>query len=1169
MTKPFPLIFSSIFLGTSLHADVLFDFTSSNVRPDNNPYTIEVKSLDGNPPSVATADTSGDLPTLTGSFSLGDAGDGSFTITLDGRNNDTSNWDADTWTGGNPHPVRGNNTGLGISDAAGNASVDGGEAILWSFDLTSLNLDPGESLVMTALNLNTSNAQFWQLTGTPGNAGAGTLVATGNLWNGNIQISHGDAFALTGTGRFREVTLEIINTGPADTPTNLTASAAVDSVQLDWDDDTSGNLDFFTIYRSTTSPVTTASDVLSTVTSSDFIDTTAEIGTSYFYAVSATSGFGAETNLSNESSAAALPPSPLQHLDATITGSVNGNPVTAWADQSGNNNDASAATGTVNYPSSSQSASGLSGLDFGPARSSLELFDANASDTWLDQSSNADGFSVMLAFKCDDLVPGQFNDLLGNSTDSTTGFQLGYTSAGQIQASLGGQVISTAGNSVAPGDTIVIAFQYDADSETYELWETVNFQSVTGPLAKTDFSTANPVTLGSIDNLLQFLHGIVGEVKVFDTALSPELFKEEREKLLHRWISPPNVIVILTDDMAWYDTPVRMDDRMLNSAQEIMRRLQDPANPGQPYYWHMQQLADQGMLFRNAYSGAPQCTPTRANLQTGQTTARNRVGVFLGSSGRGVEFDERSEFDNFPLTPNGIILPFPETMVTIPEALSPMGYQCAHYGKWHLGSDPAVEGYIESDGSTDNSEGETYPSSDQQIPADIADPKRINEMTDKAIAFMTSQQNGGKPFYIQLSHYAVHNPWECYPSSRALFQNDVDVLAFNNGETDVTELNRKRDPAAFFGMLYDLDQSIGRLMQEIDNLGITDKTYIVFKSDNGYRRFNTQNFSQPYYGAKWFLWQGGLRVPMIVKGPGIPSGQVSTANVATYDLLPTFFDWAGGTPANLNGIDGLSLKNHLEGDPPTTDLLDRSLYFHYPHYRSSHPFSAIVKGNYKLIHTYDGTTRTDISVSNPNLLFDLASDPGEVHNINTTPNDNPTAAALWSELDAYLDSVNAWRPRDNSANYLNDSGADYENSSDYDDRLRYSPFEGSRGAGTSPIDYWFESWGVDIGGDLDDYDLDGVANILEYALGRNPIFAEGPVSLPTLEFSGGAWRYTFPVRYAPGELTYTVSTSTDLDEWITLTNPSLTLTQTGSDFDWTQATLPTEERCFVRLDVRR
>ncbi|MEM7791077.1 MAG: sulfatase-like hydrolase/transferase [Verrucomicrobiota bacterium] len=1155
----------------TLSAQVEFVFNATNIRPDANPYNITISNLGNQPPSVATTDSSGDTPAPNGLFTAGDSGDGSIIITFDGRSDDSLEWNSNTWSGGTPFLIRGNNSGLGITDSAGQSAVDEGEAIIFSFDLSTLTLDAGESVILSGATFSSSSSQLWQLTGTPGSANAGTLVGTGASWTGQIDVSDGSTFALANDGRVRTITLDILLNAVVEQPANLVATGAFGRVELEWDDDTSGGLDFYSVYRSTTSPVDTSGTPLATNSSSNYSDVTAEVGVSYYYAVTATSLLGVESSPSNEALATALG-NPLQFLDATDANTITGNPVTAWLDSSTNGNDAAAGQGSVLFPSASLSESGLAGIDLGSGFNSLQLFDSSSSDTWLDFSSSNTGFSLIFAFKCDELVPGIFNYLVGNSIDGSSGFQIGYTSAGQLEARLGSQTLTSPGDLIVPGETILVALNYDAGTGQLELWDSLSYTSTVATVTAADFSTANPVTLGGISGATNsYVNGIIGDLKIFDSGLSANLFKQEREKLLHQWKRFPNIIMVLTDDMAWYDTPVRMDDRMLNSAQEIMRRLEDPQNPGQPYYWYHQQIADQGFIFRNAYSSAPQCTPTRANLQTGQSTARNRVGVFLGGSGRGVEFDTRNRFNNYPMIPNGIALPFAETVKTIPEVLSPFGYESAHYGKWHLGADPSVEGYLESDGNTDNDQGDTFPSGDQQIPDDIEDPKRINELTDKTIAFMTTRQAAGKPFYIQISHYAVHTPWECYPSSRALFQSDPDILAFNDNETDVTELRRKSDPAVFFGMIYDLDQSLGRLMQEIENLGLTDETYIVFKSDNNYRRFNTQNFSQPYFGDKWLLWEGGIRVPMIAKGPGIPAGSISTANVTTYDLLPTFVDWAGGDPGLLTNIDGVSLESLLEGQTPSADFLNRSIYFHYPHYRNSNPFSAIVKGRYKLIHTWDGTIRTDISMSNPNMLFDLSVDPGETNNINTTPNDSALAASLWADLEGYLTSVNAWTPLDNSAAYLADNASDYESDNEYSDRIRYAPFEGARGTGTSQVDYWFDSWGVDIGADSADYDFDGLSNLLEYALGRNPTFAESPEAggLPTLEFINNSWSFSFFQRVFEGGLNYTVETSPDLSTWTDVLEEDLQVMQSGSDFDWVETILPDGDKRFIRLSVER
>jgi arylsulfatase A-like enzyme len=169
---------------------------------------------------------------------------------------------------------------------------------------------------------------------------------------------------------------------------------------------------------------------------------------------------------------------------------------------------------------------------------------------------------------------------------------------------------------------------------------------------------------------------------------------------------------------------------------------------------------------------------------------------------------------------------------------------------------------------------------------------------------------------------------------------------------------------------------------------------------------------------------------MIVRGPGIPAGSVFRGNVVNYDFLPTFVAWAGGDPSALKDIDGISLAPYLAGKEPDEAFLNRRLYFHYPHYRSSMPHSAIVAGSRKVIHFYE---RPDIP-----MLFDLAKDPGEVRNIATAHPDEHRK--LHGEMMAYFKKVGARIPKPNPA----PDPAAYKQAKEYEKRVLWGPFEGSR-----------------------------------------------------------------------------------------------------------------------------
>lgn len=490
----------------------------------------------------------------------------------------------------------------------------------------------------------------------------------------------------------------------------------------------------------------------------------------------------------------------------------------------------------------------------------------------------------------------------------------------------------------------------------------------------------------------------------------------------------PNIVLVYIDDWAWYGSPVAMDGSMGNSRMPV---LQMP---------NVEKLAGQGMKFSNAY-GSPQCAPARVCIQTGQSSPHNGYTVVLGKI-KDDYYDMRATYQKMPLVPNVSDTELDTTAVTIPKALTPLGYASAHFGKWHMYSDPADAGYAAHDGKTTNNEGNTLKAGlkkgekqPAQLPKDISDPKLMFSITERAMGFMEKQVKAGKPFYCQISHYAMHSGRECLDKTREKYLKHPLVKAWykQHGE-DPDTIQRKKCPANWLAMGEDLDGRIGAVLDKIKALGIEDNTYVIVVSDNGYRHEELQldsKMKQPLHGRKWWVWQGGIRVPMIVKGPGIKGGSVFKGNVVNYDFLPTFFDWAGGDPKQLKDIDGISLVDYMAGrKKPDEAFLNRNLYFHYPHYRESVPHSAIVSGSSKVIHFYE---RPDIP-----MLFDLSKDPGEVSNI---AKKNPeTHKRLFGEMMGYLKEIGARFPKKNPdydpAAYRQDKNTEY--------RIKWGPFEGRR-----------------------------------------------------------------------------------------------------------------------------
>ncbi len=488
----------------------------------------------------------------------------------------------------------------------------------------------------------------------------------------------------------------------------------------------------------------------------------------------------------------------------------------------------------------------------------------------------------------------------------------------------------------------------------------------------------------------------------------------------------PNIVLLYIDDWAWNGSPVAMHPEMPNSKMPI---VQMP---------NIERLARQGMRFTNAY-GSPQCSPARACVLTGQTSARNGFTVFMNPRGNAY-YDTSKQYEGFKVVAciaNKSV--DPATTFGIPKALLPMGYVSAHVGKWHMRSDPGDHGYAVHDGDTNNNPGNTMRAGlgkDDEKPkrlteANMKDPKLMFSITEKGIQFMEDQVKAGKPFYLQISHYAMHEGRECKVATREKYVNHPYVQAWYklHGKTAKT-VRRKEDPAVWLGMADDLDGRIGAVLDKIDALGIADNTYVIMTADNGYRHAFLPGLTQPLHARKWWVWEGGIRVPMIVKGPGITPGSTFTGNVVNYDFLPTFVEWAGGEPNSLKNIDGLSLAAYLAGREPDNTFLNRNLYFHYPHYRSTMPHTAVISGQHKLMHFWE---YPDIP-----MLFDLSKDIGEVRNIAEQHPD--VHQKLFGDMMTYLKEVGGRIPKANP----NFDPEKYRAAKNYWDRLDWGPFKGNR-----------------------------------------------------------------------------------------------------------------------------
>lgn len=396
-------------------------------------------------------------------------------------------------------------------------------------------------------------------------------------------------------------------------------------------------------------------------------------------------------------------------------------------------------------------------------------------------------------------------------------------------------------------------------------------------------------------------------------------------------------------------------------------------------------LASQGMKFSNAYAACPVCSPTRASIMTGQYPARLHITDYIPGN----------PFPHAKLkTPDwSKQLPLEET--TIAEMLDEAGYVSGHFGKWHLDVKndadyaPGRPGVPETQGFEDvlvTAKPESRETAEAGGDPDY-DAHHARAITDRAIAFMKAHQD--RPFFCYVAHNLVHRPEMEYGAAVVKYARKPEAC------------NDMGNNPVLGAMVETLDVQVGRVMETLDELGLADNTVVVFFSDNGdlYGREGLK----PLYGAKADLYEGGIRMPLIVRWPGVVKpGSESDAMMCSIDFFPTFAEMAG-VAVNDARVDGVSILPALED---VTGMRRDALYWHYPHYHTLGigPSGAIREGRYKLIEWFEK------SIDGPQTegaleLFDLENDPGERHNLVSEMPEK--TLELYEKLRAWRKSVSA------------------------------------------------------------------------------------------------------------------------------------------------------------------
>ena len=426
----------------------------------------------------------------------------------------------------------------------------------------------------------------------------------------------------------------------------------------------------------------------------------------------------------------------------------------------------------------------------------------------------------------------------------------------------------------------------------------------------------------------------------------------------------PNIVLVLSDDQGWNDVGF---------------------NGGEFYETpHLDRMAREGMIFTDAYSGGPNCAPTRASLISGMYVPRHRIYTPGGKSKinprqmklwvpvqqrfleqAGMEAPEHDPFETRQaLDPH---------VVSFAEVLKEGGYTTARFGKWHGGPDTQGFDISSSDGKP-GTERNHY-----------NDPDVTFDLTDVGVEFI--RKNRDRPFFLYLAHWDVHSP---------LVARDELVTKYKKKLASWTKNKNPYNPT-YAAMIEAVDTSVGRILEALDELDLSEKTLVIFSSDNGGTRVS---INRPLRGVKGSLYEGGVRVPTCMKWPGvIEAGSKSATPITSVDFLPTFAELAGVSLPTTQPVDGESFVALLRGQRA---LSDRAIFWHYPLYLTGRasPASAIRKGDWKLIEYFeDGRLE----------LYNLAADISESKNLaDTAPS---MARELHAQLRAWREATNAVEPR--------------------------------------------------------------------------------------------------------------------------------------------------------------
>lgn len=405
--------------------------------------------------------------------------------------------------------------------------------------------------------------------------------------------------------------------------------------------------------------------------------------------------------------------------------------------------------------------------------------------------------------------------------------------------------------------------------------------------------------------------------------------------------SKPNVVLVFIDDLGWKDLGCYGNDF-----------VETP---------NIDRLAAEGVRFSDFYAAGAVCSPTRCALQSGQNQAR--IGITAHIPGHWRPFER-------VITPRPTMA-LPLDTVTIGEALKSAGYTTGYVGKWHLGTGPQFQPDQQGYDFSAVIGGPHLPGRYRvQGRSDLQPgPNQYRTDFEAELCIDFIKENRERPFFLMLSPFAVHIPLGAMSEKVEKYRRKA------------AEQNRELPHPVYAAMIEHCDDMVGRIVDAIDDTGLSDNTMVIFTSDNGglYRRYDyreqaddTVSDLAPLKGEKGSLHEGGVRVPLIVKYPPLAkAGSICSEPTITYDFYPTLVELAGGALPTNQTIDGLSLMPLLSD--PNSRLERDALHWHYPHYHHDRPASSIRERDWKLIEYLDDTG--DIE------LYQIGKDLGETKNL--------------------------------------------------------------------------------------------------------------------------------------------------------------------------------------------